>query len=85
MVRTKDRHGSSRQAAASSSSSPSPKGVPDASVAQSSSLEMDQPLPGLDLLVTSDKLGPARGLVTGLTVSMMVWAAVALFTWQHLR
>lgn len=46
---------------------------------------MDQALFRLDPLVAPDRLGPARGLMMGLAVSVVVWAAVATSIWQNLH
>lgn len=83
MVGIEGRHRPSRQAAASPATLLLLEGASGALVVQGGSPGLDQPL-RLDPLVAPDKLGPARGLMTGLAVSMMVWAAVAVSIWQNL-
>lgn len=83
MVGIEGRHRPSRQPAANPATLLLLEGVPGASAAQGGSPRLDQSL-RLDPLVAPDKLGPARGLMTGLAVSMMVWAAVAVSIWQNL-
>ena len=59
--------------------------VVDASTLQSTGLDRGRPCSELDLLITSDRIAPAQGIATGLVVSAMLWAAIAVSTWQSLR
>lgn len=72
--------------AVASPAKPSPlTGVMDASALLGTGLAMGQPRPDLDLLDAFDGIAPARGLVTGLVMSGMVWAAIAVSIWQGLH
>ena len=48
-------------------------------------LETGQPRPDLGVLDAGDRIATARGLVTGLVVSAMMWVGIIVAVWQGLH